>query len=246
MIYRVFEGADRFYLVLGPEGDRPSEVVGLRRTQQPPKSLADIFEFQPPVSVSSIEESCRLAAEACLVIGLVRFLGHYSLVLCTRREPVGSIASRVVYNVAATQTLLIAPPARKESGFLLDMLFRVNSRLSQTSLDSAEKKYASLFQTVDLTKDFYFSHEYNLTRTLQSNALADFAPEDEGTFIWNDYLLQELTSLVPARSRSRWVVPIVHGFFQQRRFSFFGKMLDVILIARRSRHFAGMRQACLI
>lgn len=130
MIYRVFEGADRFYLVLGPEGDRPSEVVGLRRTQQPPKSLADIFEFQPPVSVSSIEESCRLAAEACLVIGLVRFLGHYSLVLCTRREPVGSIASRVVYNVAATQTLLIAPPARKESGFLLDMLFRVNSRLS--------------------------------------------------------------------------------------------------------------------
>ena len=152
----------------------------------------------------------------------------------------GSIASRPVFALAATQTVLIAPPAESQSGYLLEMLFSVNRRLSQSSIDSAEKKYATLFQTVDLTKDFFFSHEYNLTRTLQTNVLSSFATADEASFVWNEYLLRDFASLIPERSRARWVVPIVHGFYQQRRFSSFGKSLDVILIARRSRHFAGM------
>lgn len=239
MSYRVFEGASCFYLTLSPEGGHPDEIIALRRTLRPPESLSSILEFQPPVSLTDIERECRLVAEACLIVGFVRFLSHFSIELCTRREAVGSIASRPVFSIAATQTVLISPPVESPSGYLLDMLFSVNRRLTQTSLDSAEKKYASLFQTVDLTKDFYFSHDYNLTRTLQTNVLSSFAASDEASFVWNEYLQREFAALIPAGSRSRWVVPIVHGFYQQRRFSSFGKTLDVILIARRSRHFAG-------
>ena len=33
----------------------------------------------------------------------------------------------------------------------------------------AENKYRSLFQTMELTRDFYFSYTYDLTNTLQAN-----------------------------------------------------------------------------
>ena len=39
----------------------------------------------------------------------------------------------------------------------------------------------------------------------------------------------------------RWVVPLIHGFFQQRTLAVFGQTLTIALIARRSRHFAGTR-----
>lgn len=37
------------------------------------------------------------------------------------------------------------------------------------------------------------------------------------------------------------VLPIIHGSFQQKSFSIYGKNLDIILLARRSRHYAGTR-----
>lgn len=42
-------------------------------------------------------------------------------------------------------------------------------------------------------------------------------------------------------SSSIWSFPIIHGSFRHRRFSILGKTLDMILLARRSRHFAGTR-----
>eukprot|EP00951_Prasinocladus_malaysianus_P040499 scaffold466466_cov51-Prasinocladus_malaysianus.AAC.1 len=44
-----------------------------------------------------------------------------------------------------------------------------------------------------------------------------------------------------AVGNSNWVLPLIHGFWQQRSLSVFGKILRVTLIARRSRHFAGTR-----
>ena len=35
----------------------------------------------------------------------------------------------------------------------------------------AENKYRSLFQTMELTRDFYFSYTYDLTNTLQELVL---------------------------------------------------------------------------
>ena len=40
---------------------------------------------------------------------------------------------------------------------------------------------------------------------------------------------------------SSWVIPLIHGFWQQRSLALFGRRLTVTLIARRSKHFAGTR-----
>ena len=39
----------------------------------------------------------------------------------------------------------------------------------------------------------------------------------------------------------QWVVPIVHGYLEQKVLSVFGKSVYVTLVARRSRFFAGTR-----
>lgn len=40
---------------------------------------------------------------------------------------------------------------------------------------------------------------------------------------------------------SSWVIPLIHGFWQQRSLALFGRSLTVTLIARRSKYFAGTR-----
>ena len=43
-----------------------------------------------------------------------------------------------------------------------------------------------------------------------------------------------------------WVLPVIHGYYKQKRFSFFGRVLDLTLLARRSRHYAGTRYGCVL
>ena len=60
-------------------------------------------------------------------------------------------------------------------------------------------------------------------------------------FEWNHFQTEEMRAFNGSLSADYWVLPIIHGFFQQRRFSLLGRTLDLLLIARRSRHYAGTR-----
>jgi phosphatidylinositol 3,5-bisphosphate 5-phosphatase len=80
-----------------------------------------------------------------------------------------------------------------------------------------------MFESVDLSSNFYYSHTYDLTHTLQYNMtrLGHVAVPCSGSranldtamrmFVWNDYLLQPLCEHL----HSRWIVPIIHGFVTQ-------------------------------
>jgi phosphatidylinositol 3,5-bisphosphate 5-phosphatase len=60
-------------------------------------------------------------------------------------------------------------------------------------------------------------------------------------YAWNFFQTRELEALTGHLNSSFWVLPIVHGAFLQRRCNLFGRLLNVTLIARRSRRFAGTR-----
>eukprot|EP00743_Colponemidia_sp_Colp-15_P010772 GILK01011911.1.p1 GENE.GILK01011911.1~~GILK01011911.1.p1 ORF type:complete len:1109 (-),score=182.75 GILK01011911.1:135-3461(-) len=57
-------------------------------------------------------------------------------------------------------------------------------------------------------------------------------------FVWNYHLLRDV---MPNVKSGDWILPIIHGYYGQTRCTSFGKTIDLILIARRSRHFAGTR-----
>jgi hypothetical protein len=234
----------------------------------------------------------------CAIFGFVRFIQGYYLVLVTQSRKLGAIGGNTVYGIKATEMIAISSlqegedDGRSEAGgaggddegfgaMVGGFFDKIQRRLNPTAKEIAEQKYFSIFQFIELTKDFYYSMSYDLTHTLQHNMTAvmkpesgeaapaaptqgvgekpDDAPDDapggagakasgEGArhnpfgrrtdVAWNHYLTAEFESIVGADD---WVVPMLNGHFVQRRCSIFGCHLDIILLGRRSRYYAGTR-----
>jgi hypothetical protein len=199
------------------------------------------------------------------VLGFVRFLGCYHLILITQKKKVGCISGNNIYTIKSVEMFPIRPPtdrpddpdavlpakqsALKSMWSSVSGLFnKVNKTFNQSAIDTAESRYVGLYQFLDITKDFYFSYSYDLTHSLQYNTLAGKEsgrvfppPAAEEMFEWNRYQAEEFRGVLGDLASAYWTVSVIHGSYQQRRVSLFGQLLDVILIARRSRHYAGTR-----
>lgn len=118
--------------------------------------------------------------------------------------------------------------------------------LGLTNREIAELRYQGLYQVVDLTKNFYFSYTYELTRSLQENFLAATTqpfppPPFKEMYAWNYFLTREFEGCLHSLTSFQWIMPVIHGAFVQRKVNDYGRSLNIILLARRSRHFAGTR-----
>jgi hypothetical protein len=70
-------------------------------------------------------------------------------------------------------------------------------------------------------------------------------------FVWNAHLTQPLRDclataggapqLQPQHGGGGWLLPLIHGWWEQRRLSLLGRPVALTLLSRRSRHFAGTR-----
>ncbi|DBB09417.1 hypothetical protein WJX82_010315 [Trebouxia sp. C0006] len=173
--------------------------------------------------IGGLQSVCKAAG----LIGCFRFLEGFYLLLVTQRRYHGTVCGQKVYGIDKTLLVPLVQPS-------------VDIVQGQGRETAAEKRYRKLLLSgLELNKDFYFSYTYNLARTLQANLTAD-APADafDSMFVWNEYLSRPLRQ---ALQSSSWVIPLIHGFWQQRSLALFGRTLTVTLIARRSKHFAGTR-----
>jgi len=66
-------------------------------------------------------------------------------------------------------------------------------------------------------------------------------PPCQEMFAWNMFHIQDLLGFLGDTESSFWALHIIHGAFLQRRIHVLGLQVDVVLIARRSRHYAGTR-----
>lgn len=169
----------------------------------------------------------RKLASAYCIIGFVRFLSHYYLYLVTKQRNIGNIGPHKVYAIEETMNIPIPHPTFQEPS------------------PADEDRYKSLFFRFDLTQDFYYSPTYPLTYTLQYNMMQPLLPEHppcfpsyNDMFVWNHYLLSPLIQNV---TNEKWLVPIIHGSFVQNTLDVVGRTLQLTVIARRSRLFAGAR-----
>ncbi|MBA0574329.1 hypothetical protein Golob_001543 [Gossypium lobatum] len=157
------------------------------------------------------------------IVGFIKFLGPYYLLLITKRRRIGVICGHNVYAVLKSEMIPLP-----------------NSTVNSSINDKNEIRYKKLLCSVDLTKDFFFSYSYHVMRSLQKN-LCNNDPDQvlyETMFVWNEFLTCGIRKHL---KNTLWTVALVYGFFKQATLSVSGRYLKLTLIARRSRHYAGTR-----
>ncbi|KAJ3673671.1 hypothetical protein LUZ60_005663 [Juncus effusus] len=232
--FKLYETRSNFYMVGCNKSQTSWRVLKIDRLE--PQELC-IYEDQTIYSEAEYSELIKRIHEGnrstgglkfvtkCYgIVGFVKFLGPYYMLLITKRRKVGTLCGEMIYAVAKSEIITLPSP-----------IVRSNLAYSKD-----ENRYKRLLCTVDLTKDFFFSYSYNLMRSLQKNVSEEKSTQNlyDTMFVWNEYLSRPIRTQL---KNTIWTVALIHGFFKQSKFSVNGKEFWLTLIARRSRHFAGTR-----
>ncbi|KAG5107272.1 hypothetical protein JHK84_044179 [Glycine max] len=159
------------------------------------------------------------------IIGFIKFLEPYYMLLITKRRKIGTICGHTIYAITKSEMVPI-PHAT------------VRSKMAYSK---DENRYKKLLCSVDLTKDFFFSYSYNVMLSLQRN-LSDHNTAGqslyETLFVWNEFLTRGIRNSLQNTS---WTIALVYGFFKQIKLFISDNEFNLTIIARRSRHYAGTR-----
>ncbi|XP_061361812.1 phosphoinositide phosphatase SAC3-like [Gastrolobium bilobum] len=158
------------------------------------------------------------------IVGFIKFLGPYYMLLITKRRKIGAICGHTVYAVSRSEMIPLP-----------------NTSVWTNIINSKnENRYKKLLCTVDLTKDFFFSYSYHIMRSLQRNLCDNETGHTlyETMFVWNEFLTRGIRNHL---QNNIWTVALVYGFFKQDTLMISGREFILTLIARRSRHYAGTR-----
>lgn len=207
-------------------------------------------------------------ASAFGIVGFVRFLEGYYIILVTKRRHAAMIGHHSIFKIEDTALIYIP-----------------NDGVRKAHPD--ENHYLKMFQSIDLSSNFYFSYSYDMTHTLQMNLTSPscgipFLPEEKPNIVNEVESADDLFSACdlhkndPEREKCRakqytkhigirnspnqrfvwnsyllknvesllcpdWILHITHGFVSQSNVSIFGRSIYITLIARRSNRYAGTR-----
>ncbi|KYN43635.1 Polyphosphoinositide phosphatase [Trachymyrmex septentrionalis] len=205
---------------------------------------------------------------AFALLGFIRFLEGYYIILVTKRRRIAVIGHHTIYKIEDTSMIYIP-----------NDIVRI--------FHPDEQRYVKMFQSIDLSSNFYFSYSYDISRTFQSNmapptriksdVLTDMSTSqreseesDNSEDFFNmwafrkdwqtahkgenymDYGIRSnphrrfvwnshLLKPVEKDLHPEWILYVIHGFIGQSNVSIFGRSMYVTVIARRSNKYAGTR-----
>ncbi|XP_014488614.1 PREDICTED: polyphosphoinositide phosphatase isoform X2 [Dinoponera quadriceps] len=279
----LYETKSRFYLmgsnntltrfrVLKIDRMEPRELIVVddksEYTQDEIKDLVNMIDMGNRTRTGQRNSTGGVArvVSAFGIVGFVRFLEGYYIILVTKRRRVAVVGHHTIYKIEDTA-----------------MIYIPNDIIRLFHPD--EQRYVKMFQSIDLSSNFYFSYSYDMSHTFQSNMSPprhiksdvstpagrkesdesedseDFfnmwafrkdwqaRREDEKyvdygirsnphrRFVWNSHLLRP----VEKDLHPDWILYIIHGFIGQSNVSIFGRSMYVTIIARRSNKYAGTR-----
>lgn len=243
--FYLYETSTRFYLIGADLLDKHYRVLKIDRTA-PPGHLSvfedDIVYDRKEMNhlLNAINDGnkatggVKLKCSAWGLMGFIRFTEAYYMVLITKRAQVAMLGGHYIYQVDGTE--LIALTTGSSSRF-------------QKDRNPEEARYLSILNNLDLTRFFYFSYSYNITRSLQQNIIRERHAFNKGLkhpnrdyqdiFVWNHYLLEPAREVL--KNVHDWCHAVTHGSIDQSSLDVFGRRIYITLMARRSRFFAGAR-----
>jgi phosphatidylinositol 3,5-bisphosphate 5-phosphatase len=248
--FSLYETAGRFYIVGSDLTERRYRILKIDRTthDESELSITDDRHVYTQKEVNALLDTIddgnratggvKLRCTTWGLLGFIKFTGPYYMLLITKKSTVAMLGGHYVYQVEGTELVPLT----------------VRGHKPDSAKNGDEARYVQILHTLDLSRSFYYSYSYNITRTLQYNisaeraALAQDTPrlsgvdEDLNTmFVWNMHLLAPAVGVLGAPTAYDWCRPIIHGYMDQAAISVYGRVAHVTIIARRSRHFAGAR-----
>lgn len=128
------------------------------------------------------------------IFGFIKFVSGYYLILITQRKEVGCLAGHIIYTIKSTEMIPIKPKEDTNGNSLQLIWKKINKKLSQTANELAESRYLSLFQFLDISKDFFFSYTYDLTNSFQCNYMHIknklSSPKYQDRYEWNYFQMK--------------------------------------------------------
>jgi hypothetical protein len=232
--FRLYETHSKFYMIGRNKGRTYWRVLKIDRLEA---SELNIREDSAAYTERECSELLRRIHEGnkatgglkfvttCYgIIGFIKFLGPYYMLIITKRRQIGAICGHTIYAVSKSEMIPLPNPAVQ----------------SNMVVSKNESRYKKLLCTVDLTKDFFFSYSYHVMRSLQTNTCDNETGQVlyEKMFVWNEFLTRGMRNIL---HNTLWTVALVFGFFKQATLSVSGRDVRLTLMARRSRHQAGTR-----
>ena len=219
--FSLYETASRFYLVGGDIVDRKFRILKIDRTVD----LGDLSISDDGIVYTKTEMNrllntvddgnkssggLKLRCSTWGLLGFIRFTGAYYMLIITKRSQVAMIGGHYIFQVDGTDLVSLTTTAS-------------SSRL-KVDRDPGEARFIGILNNLDLSRSFYFSYSYDITRTLQHNILYEREVLQKGLgtpsqkprnemFIWNHHLLEPASKSL--KKIHDWCLPVVHGFVDQ-------------------------------
>jgi hypothetical protein len=218
----LYETATRYYIVGADEMEQRFRTLKIDRTADSDDDLSiaddEIVYTKKEMSqlLNAIDDGnkssggMKLRCSTWGLLGFVRFTGAYYMLLITKRSQVAMIGGHFVYQVDGTE--------------LVPLTTGTNSRFKPDLKNTEEARFLTILHNLDLTRSFYFSYSYDITRTLQHNICTEreaiakgiaypHSQDYNSMFVWNSYLLQPATAVL--KNPFDWCLPVIHGYIDQ-------------------------------
>ncbi|KEQ71764.1 hypothetical protein M436DRAFT_50189 [Aureobasidium namibiae CBS 147.97] len=243
--FTLYETNARYWITGSDITDKYYKLLKIDRTA-PPGQLS-VFEDEIVYSKKEVTQllttiddgnkatgGLRVKCSFWGILGFIRFTDSYYVLLITKRQQVAMIGGHYVYQVDGTE--------------LFPLTIGAGSRFTRER-NAEEGRFLGILNNLDLTRSFYFSYSYDITRTLQYNITRQRNALNQGIqqpsrdyndmFVWNHHLLSPAVKHL--KNAFDWCLPIIHGFIDQSSLDVFGRTIYITVIGRRSRFFAGAR-----
>ncbi|GAO19797.1 hypothetical protein UVI_02064040 [Ustilaginoidea virens] len=216
--FSLYETASRYYVVGVDISEKRYRILKIDRTAEGTEMI--VTDDKISYSLKEINQlldtiddgnrgtgGIKLRGTTWGIIGFIKFTGPYYMLLITKKSTVAMIGGHYIYQIEGT-----------------DLIPLTLGRSKPDSRSPEEQRFLGILNSLDLTKSFYYSYSYDITRTLQHNIIRERStlqkgllpsPDDDPNtmFIWNSYLLEPaLNSLAAAHD---WCRPIIHGYVDQ-------------------------------
>lgn len=211
--FSLYETASRFYLVGGDVLDRRFRILKIDRTA----NLEDLVVAEDEILytrkemnqlLNAIDDGnkgsggLKLKCSTWGLLGFIRFTGAYYMLVITKRSQVAMIGGHYIYQVDGTELVPLIAPA--------------SGRLKAERL-SEEGRFVSTLNNLDLSRSFYFSYTYDITRSLQQNMMQERQALGQGLlrkshdyhngmFVWNHHLLGPASRAL--QHTYDWCIPV--------------------------------------